>query len=192
MDNEKFKKEHHNIFATAFTGTLALGIAVCAICDLAISSGFTWSLIPISSIIYTWLSFFPVVSLGRKGIAATLIAASVLVIPFLYVLDGLIGSSASIFHIGWRMAVIAIAYSWIVFVLVKALKARKYLACAVALLLLIPIVLVVNLTLMWMIGEHLLDVWDTMVYIIVIVPAIHLLIMDFNTRKKRRREQDDK
>ena len=106
-------------------------------------------------------------------------------------LDGLIGSGASIFPIGWRMAVTAIAYSWIVFVLFKALKARKYLACAVALLLLIPVVLIVNLTLKRMIGEHLLDVWDTMVYIIVIVPAIHLFIMDFNARKKRRREQND-
>jgi hypothetical protein len=82
------------------------------------------------------------------------------------------------------MAVIAIVYSWVVFALFKAMKTRKLLAGGISLLLAIPVILIVNYTLLHMIGEPMLDLWDTVAWVIIVVPAIHLFIMDYNVRKK--------
>ena len=52
--------------------TLMVGIVVCVICDIALSGGLTWSLIPLSSIIFAWVISFPVIILGKRGIAGSL------------------------------------------------------------------------------------------------------------------------
>lgn len=57
----------HNIFTGVFSLLLFIGIAVCAICDTAISRSFTWSLYPISAIVFTWLVFIPMIKFGKKG-----------------------------------------------------------------------------------------------------------------------------
>ena len=56
----------HNIFTGAFSLLLFIGIAVCAICDTAISRSFTWSLYPISAIVFTWLVFIPMIKFGKS------------------------------------------------------------------------------------------------------------------------------
>jgi len=43
----------------AFSSLIFLGIIICAIVDVAISGTFTWSLIPISACVFTWLVLVP-------------------------------------------------------------------------------------------------------------------------------------
>ena len=80
----------HNIFTGAFSLLLFIGIAVCAICDTAISRSFTWSLYPISAIVFTWLVFIPMIKFGKKGVCGSLLMCSIFIVPFLYVLHRLI------------------------------------------------------------------------------------------------------
>ena len=84
--------------------TLMVGIVVCVICDIALSGGLTWSLIPLSSIIFAWVISFPVIILGKRGIAGSLISLSLFILPFLYILSRLVNVS-SVFSIGAVMAV---------------------------------------------------------------------------------------
>lgn len=56
----------NKIYAGVFSLLLIVGIAACAICDVAISHAFTWSLYPISSIIFAWLVFIPIIRFGKK------------------------------------------------------------------------------------------------------------------------------
>ena len=172
-----------NIFATVFSILLLLGIIVCAICDIAISGAFTWSLIPISSIVFSWLSFFPAVKYGKRGIAGSLIAISLLIIPFLYVLNGLI-DVALLLPIGVRISVISIIYLWVVFALFKT-KARRLVCSAISLLFAIPMCLSINFTLARIIGEPLLDIWDVMSFSIIIAAAAALFVLDGNARKNK-------
>lgn len=60
-------KSIQTVCACAFTLLLIVGIAVCAICDMAISHTFTWSLYPISSIIFAWLVLIPMIRFGEKS-----------------------------------------------------------------------------------------------------------------------------
>ncbi len=172
-----------NICAIAFSILLLLGIIVCTICDIAISGTFTWSLITISSIIFIWLSFFPVIKYGRKGIVGSLIALSLLIVPFLYVLNSLI-KVILLWPIGVRISLISIVYLWVVFALFKTLKSRKFIASAVSLLLATPVCVLINFTLSKIIGGPLLDIWDILTFSIIAVAVVVLFIIDFIALKK--------
>ncbi len=43
------------IIAILFSVTFLVGIIVCLICNMAISGSLTWSLIPVSSIVFLWI-----------------------------------------------------------------------------------------------------------------------------------------
>lgn len=178
-------KSIHNIFAMAFSLLLLLGMIVCTICDLTISGNLTWSLFPISSAIFTWIVFFPVIKFGKKGILSTVIALSVLIVPFLYVMNHLIKSNDLIMPVGIRMSIISIVFLWLVFVLFNKLKAQKLIATAISLLLAIPVCIVINITLSGIIGGPIFDVWDVLVFSIIIFTVISLFAIDFNVRKKK-------
>lgn len=75
------KKDENNltknmVVSIIFSATLLIGILVCAICDIAISGTFTWSLIPISSIIFAWVISFHITILGKRGIIGSLLSLS--------------------------------------------------------------------------------------------------------------------
>lgn len=178
-------KSLQSICALAFSSLLLAGIIVCAICDMAISGKFTWSLFPISSIIFGWLTFFPVIKFGEKGLLGTMIALSALIIPFLYVLNNLITVNNLILPIGIRMSVISIIFLWSIFLLFKKLKARKLLAGAISFLIAIPVLILINFSLSKIIAESLIDVWDIITFFIMVIAAAALFAMDSIVHKKQ-------
>ncbi len=177
-------KSLQDIFAISFSVTLLLGIIVCAICDMAISGTFTWSLFPISSSVFAWIIFFPVIKFNKKGILCSMAALSVLIIPFLYVLNNLIKTNSMILPIGIRMAVIGIAFIWCIFVIFKIFKTRKLLAAAISILLVIPVQVLINFVLSKIIAEPIIDIWDTLNFSIIAIAVAALLVRDFYIRKK--------
>ena len=89
------RKDENNMTKNAvisllFSATLLIGIMVCLICNIAISGNLTWSLIPISSIVFVWVVSFPSIILGKKGMLISLISLSAFVIPYLFLLSRLI------------------------------------------------------------------------------------------------------
>lgn len=177
-------KSLQDIFAISFSVTLLLGIIVCAICDMAISGTFTWSLFPISSSVFAWIIFFPVIKFNKKGTLCSMAALSVLIIPFLYVLNNLIKTNSMILPIGIRMAVIGIAFIWCIFVIFKIFKTRKLLAAAISILLVIPVQILINFVLSKIIAEPIIDIWDTLNFSIIAIAVAALLVRDFYIRKK--------
>ena len=126
MENKNnVSKKFQNIGSISFSFILLIGIAVCSICDIAVFGKFTWSLIPICSSIFAWFVLFPVIKLGRRGIKITLITLSLMVIPYIYVLDFLIKTDHLIFKIGFRASVIGIIYVWIIFSVFCLLRKKK-------------------------------------------------------------------
>lgn len=162
-------KSIQSICAVGYSALLFVGIIVCAICDLAISGTFTWSLYPISAIIFAWFVFFPVIKHGEKGILGTMIALTVLIIPFLYVLAALVKGDNLIRPIGVRMSVISLVFLWSVFVIFKILRKRKLLAAAISCLLTIPLCIVINISLSGILNEPVSDAWDILAYVVLLI-----------------------
>ena len=178
-------KRIRSICAIIFSLLLLIGIAVCAICDMAISKSFTWSLFPISSIIFAWLVFFPAIKFDKKGVTLMMIALSVFIVPFLLVLNHLLGDIDLFLPISVSMAVISIAFFWVIFALFKILKKRKIIASAISLLMIIPVDILINLSLSKMISGSFIDVWDIFGFSVVLIVAIVLFCIDFAVTKKQ-------
>jgi len=180
----------HNIGAVIFSSFLLLGIITCAIVDLAISGALTWSLIPISSIVFAWCSFFPVIKRGVKGIAISLIALSLLIAPYFLVLSSVLVRNNlvddPIATVAIWMAAVGVVYMWAVFAAFRLLKSRKLLASATSVLIAMPVSLTIDIILSRIINEPIFDVWDAMTCAITIVVAGLLFYLDYAKRKKER------
>ena len=170
-----------------FSVMLLIGIMVCIICNIAISGNLTWSLIPISSIVFAWVISCPSIILGKKGFAISLISLSIFVVPYLYLLSGLIKVEA-VFSIGAVMAVISIAFLWLIFAVFSRIgKARKLVALGITFLLAIPFVFIINMVLSKMITgqEHIVDVWDMLSILILLMLASLSLASEYAKKKSR-------
>ncbi len=114
----------NTIISIIYTVTMIIGILVCCICDVAISGTLTWSLITLSSILITWIASFPVVLLGKKGVLVAMVAISILILPFMYILSILI-KVKEVFSIGAIMSIITLVFLWIIYIVYYRLKEPK-------------------------------------------------------------------
>ncbi len=169
-----------NIWTASFSGSLLLGIVVCAICDIAISGTFSWSRYPITAILFAWLVFVPLVKYGRKGIPGSLTILSVLIVPFLYVISRIVGDHL-ILTIGTRISLYSIAYLWCVYLIFRKSKGRTMLAAAVSLLLTIPLCIIINIRLAKILSISPFDGWDLLSFAIIAVIATALFVIDHFT-----------
>lgn len=165
------------LFAVIYSIVLFLGILVCSICDIAITGELTWSSITLSSIMFTYVISFPIVILGKKGITGSLMALSIFLIPYLYLLGILINVPA-VFTIGWRMSLISIVYLWIIYFVSCRLHARKFRAAGINVLLAIPLTICINITLSKLLSEPRADIWDILTIFILLIIAFFLLSID--------------
>ncbi len=172
----------NTIISIIYSITMAIGILVCCICDIAISGTLTWSLIVLSSILITWLATFPVILLGKKGVLLSMIAISILTIPYMYILSVLVKVS-EVFSIGGIMSLISIVFLWITYILYYRFKERKLFATGIVLLSAIPFTFLINIILSKMIDEPVIDIWDILSVFILMIIAIAFIIGDYARRK---------
>lgn len=155
-----------------------IGISVCFICDLALSGDLTWSLIPISSIIFTWVIALPVIILGKQGIVGCLLAISIFVIPYLYVLSNILNVK-KVFSIGAVESLIAIICMWLIFWIFRRFRERKLFAFGIAFILMVPFMLIVNITISIMISEPVIDRQDIFSVILLLIFAFTFFVCDY-------------
>ncbi len=179
-------KSWRGICGIVLSALFFIGIVVCAICDVAVFRKFTWSLYPISSILFGWALLLPIFLSGRRGIAGSLLLLSLLLIPYLCVLNALIQNSPLLLPIGIRTAIVSILYLWIIFVLNKYFFKKKIILPAIAAdaLLAVPLHIAINGILSGLLNESLFDVWDICVIAALAATAFVLLAADYLFRKK--------
>lgn len=173
----------NTIISMLFTVTLLVGIMVCLICNIAISKNLTWSLIPVSSIVFAWVIAIPSILLGKRGVKVSLVSLSVFTIPYLFLLSRLIRVH-EVFSIGAVIAVISIIFMWIIAaVLFRLGTAKKFIGSGIAFLLAIPFTFIINIILSKIIGEPVIDVWDMLTAFILLILAFVSFICDYAKKK---------
>ena len=179
-ENNMTKNE---IIAILFSMALLTGMMVCLICNIAISGALTWSLIPISSIIYAWVVSFPSIILGKRGILASLVSLSAFTVPYLFVLSRLTGVTG-VFSIGTAVAFVSILFLWIIAILCRRIgKAGKFTIAGIIFLSAIPLVFAINAVLAGMISDPFFDVWDMLAVSILLILASGCLICGYARKK---------
>ncbi len=189
MESYEKKADKNNITKNViipilFSAILLTGIMVCIICNIAISGNLTWSLIPVSSIVFAWLIFFPGIVLGKNKIIASLISLSIFIVPYLFLFGNLI-KTKEIFSVGAVMAVPSIIFLWIIIAIFNYIgKTRKLLALGIIFLLAIPFMFIINIILYKMIAEPVFDIWDILSIFILSILAFISFICGY-ARKRR-------
>lgn len=178
------------IISMLFSATLLIGIMVCLICNIAISGNLTWSLIPVSSIVFAWIISFPSIIWGKGGIIVSLISLSVFAIPYLFLLGSLL-KTEEVFSVGAMIAVASIVFLWIIVAVFKRIE-RKLVALGTTFLLTIPLNIIVNVILSKMIEEPVFDVWDMMSTFILLILAFVSFICDYAKKKGLMKEDGKK
>lgn len=120
---------------------------------------------------------FPIIILGRKGAFCELDMLSIFVIPYLYILSELVKVKA-VFMIGTMMAIISIVYLWIISAIFHRLR-RKLIATGIMFLLIIPFILIINITLSKMISEPIIDMWDVLAAFVLLIAASASFVCDY-------------
>ncbi len=179
-DEKNFKL--NTVISIIYTVVMLTSIVICGICDFSISGSFTWSLITFAAIIYAWLISIPMIYLGQRGVKVSLISTSIFTIPFLYMLSSLIHVKA-LFSIGAIMAIIAIAYLWIVYYLFTHFQNRKFLACGITVLTAVAISIIINIILSRMLGAPIFDIWDALSVVLLLITGLGLIWVDAKIRK---------
>lgn len=187
------KKKTKNIkilCAVSITIACIVGIIACSICDWAINNNFTWSLFPISSIIYAWFWVIPVTLMGKKGIIPSIVFLSILTIPFLLILDKLIklnnlAVNDLIVPIGVKTSIVSIIYIWIVYFLFHIYRTKKLLAASITCLIAVPVTFLINLIVDYYTRKSIYDVWNIFDYLIFIVLAVVFAYINIKRKEKQ-------
>ena len=176
--SQKSIASFRHILTFSFSVILLLGMFVCVICNVAVSGTLTWSLYPVSSILFAWLICVPVIRYGTKGIPGSLIAVSIFLLPFLTVLSRLIGRNNLIIPIGAKTALPSLVYLWCIYLIFSKSALRKRLAAAASFLLAIPLHLIINLLLAGILSTPFLDIWDILSLSVLLLCATALFLAD--------------
>lgn len=146
------------------TITCFLGLFVCTICDIAISGTFSWSLYPILAITFGWLVIIPYLQCQKYSIIMSLISLSIFVLPFLVILDRIIGGVKNLLTLGLPITLVSLVYLWGIYLLFSLIKKSKFFTLSISLVLGVPVTLIINYILANEIGEPILDVWDLLTF----------------------------
>lgn len=169
------------LISVIFSMVLFVGIMVCLICNLAVSGRVTWSLIPVSSIVFAWLISFPGILFGKKGIRISLISFSIFLLPYLFLLGNLV-KVQEVFSLGAKIGAVSIVFLWVIAIIFGRIR-RKTAALGTAFLSAVPFVFVVNIILSNMIGEPVFDVWDLLTVFVLLMLAAVSFLCDYAGKK---------
>lgn len=131
------------ILLYVLTASLFLGTLVSMICNLAITHRFTWSLYVAYSSVLTWCITAPVLLKRCKGILPSLIILTLLVFPYLWLIQGLTGANW-FYPIGVLSALGGLVYIWIVAILWLFTRINRWYVGAISMFLCIALDLYIN------------------------------------------------
>ena len=137
-----------------------LGIFICMICDIAISSRFTWSLYSTTAISFAWLIIIPFFQFQKNKVFMSLVSLSTFIIPFLFILNKIIGDSKFMLTLGILVSLIVIIYMWGIYILLSIKKAEKLSIVSISILLAIPVCLLINFVVAKFTNHSIIDMWD--------------------------------
>ena len=114
--------KYGRLLFSVVTVLFIIAIGVCLIVDFAINRRIVWAGMPIISIIFAWIVVLPLFLAKRHKLIFSLMAATIVTIPFLFLLERLVPIKNWFYSIGLNVALISIVSIWITFVVFKYVK----------------------------------------------------------------------
>lgn len=166
------------------TFTFLLAIIVCTICDVAISHSFSWSLYPISSLVFTWFVVIPLFQFEKHRVFISLISFSIFIIPFLFILEKIIVTPKFIIPLGIPISMVSVIYLWIIYSLFTYAKISKWNTSAISILLGVPLSLLINYVVAKFTSQPIVNIWNILSFGIMIVLSVIFFYSGYFSKKK--------
>lgn len=184
-DTATKKKAGNNrlVLTMVISAISLLAIIVCIICNYAIERNLSWALFPVSSIIFVLLVTMPLILWVKKRTIMSLIMLSVLIVPFLFVLEKIIGIEGLLMPIGMRVSAIAVIYLWLIFFLFSNSKVYTYVSTAIVLFAGLPVTWGINTVVSKFTGQPVTDIWDVLTYSILAILGIAVFMFGYAKEK---------
>jgi peptidoglycan/LPS O-acetylase OafA/YrhL len=151
-----------------FTLACFVAAGVCLIVDMAINRQITWAVCPLLSIAFGWAVLSPL-SAKKQGVLLSLGTATLLILPYLYLLNKITAAMDWFAPIGLPSTIAGIIALWILFFLFRFAKINIWGKLAIAVFLLGAVIgPVVNYFVDTNMGQNPFS-WDTFLTVIVAV-----------------------
>lgn len=177
-------KDLRKLGAGIFSCILFFGMVICIICNLATAGALTWAWFPIASVLFVWAIVMPIFLLNHHRMLVSLAVLSILLAPFLFSLEKIIGIAGLIMPMGIQVSAIALLYLWGIYLLVAKTRLQRYVSAAASVLLGIPVQFGINLVVSKFIGEPIADVWDWLSYAVMAAVALTIFSIGYTRMGK--------
>lgn len=144
-DLKKFLNKTKMVYGMELLLALCIiAIITCFIVDIAINRSLTWSLIAIGGTVFGYSLVYTMVRGGKGRVIKSMLLITILILPFLALIQFVVkyslapGSPAWLWNFGFPIALIWLAYIWIVYIICRVFKPNFFFACAIVLFLSIP------------------------------------------------------
>ena len=126
---KEYLYKHPRLILSIISIIFLTAIFVCVFIDYILNDSLTWSLYPVSSCVFVWLTFLPfMLKLKKRKILFSLCIFSMLIIPFLFVMEYASPVDNWVIPLAIPMVIPSLAYLWIAFLLLKSKMNKWYVA----------------------------------------------------------------
>lgn len=117
-----------------------------------------------------------------------MVALTVLIVPYLFVLDKLTATEGLLLKAGAAVAAISLIFLWSVCFIMKRCKNRKLLGAGISTILAAPVCVLINYSLSLTLTPEAgaFDVWDVLYIVILVVVGLALISFDMILKKHRK------
>lgn len=159
----------------SITAVFAFVIVACIIIDILSIGRITWSGIAGVSIVFAWGLILPLFFRLASAVMSSLVAFSVLIIPYLFVLDMVIGTESILMNVAVPITVVTLVYLWAMYFVYTRLNLSLRRFLAVVAIGAAPVSFIINYVISMQFNVPLFTVWNILSIIILIAIGVGLI-----------------
>ena len=159
---------------------------VCSLCDFVITRSISWSLYPVGAVVLVWCVFAALLYGKRLRFVAAAGALTVLIIPFLALIEYVSKSAGWLIPVGLPIAAAALLILWLVVLLFTFTRINRWFILSLATLLSPLLDIFINLRLESATGHTINDPSSGFTLLGAVIAAIALFVTGIVTGRKKK------
>lgn len=161
-----------------------VAMAVCLICDVAVTGGVSWSLYPIASLVLFCSVTIPLLKLHKMRWTVSLLALTILIGPFLWLVLSLAGAPEYMGPLAVPVTIFSLVYCWTACLLLAHTRLNRWVAAGILVFLIPAIDTGTDLVVGTAAGGDGVTPWNLVSAFITTAAAIFLFWIGWRRRKK--------
>ena len=181
--HRKFKSS--NLAISILTIVFLIAVFICILCNFVSSGKIDWALYPTGALAFVWFIIVPLIYFKKHKYIISLLMVSVLLIPFLYLIELLGSSNNWMIPLGIPVSFISLVYLWIAVPLFAYTKINRWYLSAAVILLGVGLDCGIEYYVQRFVQQPGTDIYNVFSNICVVIIAIILFFIGLARKKKQ-------